>query len=93
MGPVGRHCIKVDLSSAGFDISTNLISLRKMFSLVQKAHYKSGNVHKLSAAIEVYVGLSSFESIGSEVQLKLTGMLLHPFPNVGGGTLNSFQTC
>ncbi|MCJ1251940.1 hypothetical protein MMC30_009178 [Trapelia coarctata] len=58
------------------------LNWRKMFSLVQKAHYKSGNVHKLSATIDVYVGLCSIKSIRSEVQLKLAGMLLHPFPNI-----------
>ena len=54
-----------------------------MFLLVQKAHYKSGNVHKLSAAIDAYVGLWSVESIRSEVQSKTAAMLLHPFPTVG----------
>jgi len=63
-----------------------------MFLLVQKAHYRSGNVHRLTTAVDVYVGLCSIESIKTEVQLKLAGMLLHPFPNVGDETLGFPQT-
>lgn len=63
-----------------------------MVLLVQKAHYKSGNVHKLSTAVDVYVGLCSTESIKTEVQYNLAGMLLHPFPNVGVETLDLPQT-
>ncbi|KAI9821625.1 MAG: hypothetical protein M1827_002206 [Pycnora praestabilis] len=55
---------------------------RNLFTLVQKAHYKSGNVVKLEAAIKVYTGLADIPSLHNDAVAKLTNMLLHPFPKV-----------
>ena len=52
---------------------------RSLYLLVQKAHYKTGNIRKLEAAIKVYGGLLQ---VYPEVLEKLTGMLLHPFPKI-----------
>jgi hypothetical protein len=54
----------------------------KMFALVQKAHYKSGNVTKLLAAVNVYGGLARIDGVRKDVLVKLASMLLHPYPNV-----------
>ncbi|KAJ6144506.1 hypothetical protein N7470_008401 [Penicillium chermesinum] len=55
---------------------------RKVFVLVQKSHFRSSNIARLEAAIQVYAALSKFESLRSDVLKKITGMLLHPFPRV-----------
>ncbi|KAF5865713.1 hypothetical protein ETB97_002687 [Aspergillus alliaceus] len=55
---------------------------RKLFVLVQKAHFKSSNIARLEAAIKVYAPLSRLESLRAEVLKKMTTMLLHPFPRV-----------
>ncbi|KAL1967896.1 hypothetical protein VTN77DRAFT_2313 [Rasamsonia byssochlamydoides] len=57
-------------------------SLRKLFVLVQKAHYKSSNIPRLEAAIRVYAALSRVASIRMDVLKKLTSMLLHPYPKI-----------
>ncbi|KAL4904876.1 hypothetical protein BDW74DRAFT_178448 [Aspergillus multicolor] len=65
-------------SAPGFQSPT----LRKLFVLVQKAHFKSSNLARLEAAIRVYAPLSRLEQVRPDVLKKLTGMLLHPFPRV-----------
>ncbi len=55
------------------------LSWRSLYLLVQKAHYKTGNVRKLEAAIKVYGGLLQ---VYPEALDKLTSMLLHPFPKI-----------
>lgn len=60
----------------------NLSSFRRLFVLVQKAHFKSSNISRLEAAIKAYSSLSRFEPLRGEVLKKLTSMLLHPFPRV-----------
>ncbi|KAE8358419.1 tubulin folding cofactor D C terminal-domain-containing protein [Aspergillus caelatus] len=57
-------------------------SYRKLFVLVQKAHFKSSNIARLEAAIKVYAPLSRLEPLRAEVLKKMTSMLLHPFPRV-----------
>jgi hypothetical protein len=47
--------------------------------LVQKAHYKTGNIRKLEAAVKLYGGLTE---VYPEPLTKLSSMLLHPFPRV-----------
>ena len=47
--------------------------------LVQKAHYKTGNVRKLEAAIRLYGSLSE---VYPPALQKLMTMVLHPFPKV-----------
>jgi tubulin-specific chaperone D len=46
---------------------------------VQKAHYKTGNIRKLEAAIKLYGGIVQ---VYPEALQKLTSMLLHPFPKM-----------
>jgi len=52
------------------------------FALVQKAHFKTRSIPKLQAAINVYAGLAHVPSIMDKVLLKLSSMLLHPYPKV-----------
>lgn len=59
---------------------------KRLFLLTQKAHFKSTNVPKLSAAVRVYSALVLAAESGAEfkkeVAAKLVGMLLHPFPGI-----------
>lgn len=52
---------------------------RSLYLLVQKAHYKTGNIRKLEAAVKIYGGLSE---VYPEALQKLATMLLHPFPKI-----------
>ncbi|KAH6673464.1 tubulin folding cofactor D C terminal-domain-containing protein [Halenospora varia] len=54
----------------------------RLFFLVQKAHFKTGNVRKLEGAVRVYAGFLEIPSINGEVEKKLRGMLRHNFPRV-----------
>jgi len=60
------------------------VTFKPLFVLTQKAHYRTGSVRKLEAAVKVYGGLLEVgsEEERREVARKLTSMLLHPFPNV-----------
>ncbi|RVD86655.1 uncharacterized protein DFL_004919 [Arthrobotrys flagrans] len=53
-----------------------------LFSLTQKAHFKSSNVAKLSGAVKIYNGLASIKSTRTSSVKKLVSMLLHPFPKI-----------
>ncbi|SLM39571.1 Tubulin-specific chaperone D, C-terminal [Lasallia pustulata] len=55
---------------------------RNLLALIQKSHFKSGNVHKLEAAVKVYTGLASVKVVQQDVLAKLCSMLLHPFPQI-----------
>ncbi|MCJ1435609.1 hypothetical protein MMC27_004983 [Xylographa pallens] len=66
-----------------------LLDWHKVFVLVQRCHFKSGNLHKVKAAIDVYVGLSRCLVIRKEVLLKLSNMLLHPSASVRNKTAES----
>lgn len=55
---------------------------RTLLSLVQKAHFKTSNIPKILAAVDIYSGLSEIEVIRDDVRTKLTNMLQHPFPRV-----------
>lgn len=57
----------------------NVNRLRSLYLLVQKAHYKTGNIRKLEAAVKMYGGLTD---VYPEALQKLTTMLLHPFPKI-----------
>lgn len=57
-------------------------SWRNLFVLVQKSHYKSGNIHKLEAAVKLYTGLAGASVVRDQVISKLCSMLLHSFPSV-----------
>ena len=50
-----------------------------LYLLIQKAHYKTGNVRRLEAAIKLYSGLVEVYPTALD---KLIGLLLHPFPKV-----------
>jgi tubulin-specific chaperone D len=54
-------------------------SWRDLYRLVQNAHYKTGNIRKLEAAVRVYGGLVE---VYPEALDKLTNMLLHPIPTL-----------
>ncbi|KAL4987726.1 tubulin folding cofactor D C terminal-domain-containing protein [Aspergillus falconensis] len=57
-------------------------TLRKLFVLVQKVHFKTSSIARLEAAIRAYAPLSRLDQVRADVLKKLTGMLLHPFPRV-----------
>ncbi|KAL4942544.1 hypothetical protein BDV06DRAFT_211749 [Aspergillus oleicola] len=56
--------------------------LKKLFILIQKAHFKTANVARLEAAIRAYAPLSRVEQVRPDVLKKLTGLLLHSYPRV-----------
>jgi hypothetical protein len=55
---------------------------RSLLSLIQKAHFKSGNVSKLETAVKVYGGMTELPSLQEEATKKLFSMLVHPFAKV-----------
>ncbi|GIJ86129.1 hypothetical protein Asppvi_005003 [Aspergillus pseudoviridinutans] len=57
-------------------------SFRKLFVLVQKAHFKTTNMARLEASIKVYASLCRLEHLRVDVLKKMVGMLLHPFPRI-----------
>ena len=61
---------------------TNTSRHRKIFTLAQKSHFKTSSIPKLLAAIEVYIGLGTTQSIRNDVLKKLTALLTHPYPRV-----------
>ncbi|KAL9046808.1 MAG: hypothetical protein Q9214_000450 [Letrouitia sp. 1 TL-2023] len=52
------------------------------FKFVAKTHYKSTNLRKLDAAVIVYAGLATVDSVRQDALGKLANMLLHPFPKI-----------
>lgn len=57
---------------------------RRVFILVQKSHFRSSNIARLEAAVQVYAALSRLEPLRNDVLKKLSSLLLHPFPRVRG---------
>ncbi len=55
---------------------------RSLFTEVRKAHFKSGNVQKIEAAVKIYAGMMTVPRVRVEVQEKLCSMLLHPYPKI-----------
>ena len=55
---------------------------RRLFTEVRKAHFKSGNVQKIEAAVKIYAGMMEVPRVRVEVQEKLCSMLLHPYPKI-----------
>lgn len=55
---------------------------RKVFVLVQKAHFRSSNLARLEAAVKVYAALAGLEPLRADALKKMTVLLLHPFPRV-----------
>jgi tubulin-specific chaperone D len=61
------------------------VNWKTLFVLVQKAHFKSNNIHKLHVALDVYRGLAGLPRLPfdqNEVLKKMASMLLHPFPKI-----------
>lgn len=60
--------------------------LKRLFIMVQKIQYKSGNPAKLTAAVRAYAGIilasDPTGELRKKVLAKLVGMLLHPFPKL-----------
>lgn len=59
-------------------VLTNSTSLGSLFILAQRAHYKTGNVRKLEAAVKIYGCLAVCQY--AKATDKLTSLLLHPIP-------------
>lgn len=57
-------------------------TFRKVFALVQKAHFRSSSIQRLESAVKVYAALSRLDSLRNDILKKMTGLLLHPFPRV-----------
>ena len=55
---------------------------KRLFIEVRKAHFKSGNVQKIEAAVRIYAGMMAVPRVKGEVQEKLCSMLLHPYPKI-----------
>ena len=55
---------------------------KRLFTEVRKAHFKSGNVQKIEAAVRIYAGMMAVPRVKGEVQEKLCSMLLHPYPKI-----------
>ncbi|KAJ5107034.1 hypothetical protein N7456_003709 [Penicillium angulare] len=55
---------------------------RRVFTLVQKAHFRSSNIARLEAAVKLYAVLLEIQPLREDILKKLTAMLLHPFPRV-----------
>ena len=78
-----RSSTKYYLSSSFISVDENfrltVLSWRNLYALIQNAHYQSGNVRKLEAAVKLYGGL--LDVFPDAVQ-KLSSMLLHKYPKV-----------
>jgi hypothetical protein len=61
------------------DVPSDIMDWSDLYLLVQRAHYKTGSVRKLEAAIKLYSGLAE---VYPKVLDKLVSLLLHPFPKV-----------
>ena len=59
-----------------------LNSWRALFVLVQKSHFKSGSMARLTGAVDVYLGLAKVGNLEREVLKKLVSLLMHPYPKV-----------
>ncbi|KAF2473938.1 uncharacterized protein BDR25DRAFT_282062, partial [Lindgomyces ingoldianus] len=57
-------------------------NFRTLLSLTQKAHFKSTHMHKLHLALDIYRGLGTIPATRKDTTLKVTSMLLHPFPKI-----------
>ncbi|KAJ5279427.1 hypothetical protein N7478_004799 [Penicillium angulare] len=55
---------------------------RNVFTLVQKAHFRSSNIARLEAAVKLYAVLLEIEPLREDILKKLTALLLHPYPRV-----------
>ncbi|KAL4975370.1 tubulin folding cofactor D C terminal-domain-containing protein [Aspergillus desertorum] len=82
--PDDRYAIPI-LETAAF-LLDSYVALRKLFILVQKAHFKTSSIARLEAAIRTYAPLSRLDQVRADVLKKLTGLLLHPFPRVRATT-------
>ncbi|KAH8705099.1 putative tubulin-specific chaperone D [Talaromyces proteolyticus] len=79
----------LDIYSAQAANPLNHTTLRKLFVLVQKAHFKSSNIPRLEAAVKVYSALSHVQALRKDVLKKLTSILLHPYPKIRAAVSDS----
>ncbi|QDS73191.1 hypothetical protein FKW77_002579 [Venturia effusa] len=63
-------------------LSTTQFRYLTLLSLIQKSHFKSTNIQKLHAVLNIYRSLAKIIPIRSEVIKKVTSMLVHPFPSI-----------
>ncbi|DAA79608.1 TPA_exp: putative Tubulin-specific chaperone D [Trichophyton benhamiae CBS 112371] len=57
-------------------------SMRKLFRLVQKFHFKSANIPRIESALKAYYCLFNYELLRKNIVSKMTKMLLHPYPKI-----------
>jgi tubulin-specific chaperone D len=62
----------------------------KLLRLVQKAHYRSNNVQKLTAAVSLYQGLQNMAEVRMGARTMLTRLMLHPQPKVRNAAADAF---
>lgn len=65
---------------------------KRLFTQVRKAHFKSGNVQQIEAAVKIYAGMMAVPRISIEVQAKLCSMLMHPYPKIRNATADALLT-
>lgn len=63
---------------------------KRLFTNVRNAHFKSGNVQKIEAAVKIYAGIMAVPGVKTEVQEKLCSMLLHPYPKIRNAAADAF---
>ncbi|KAH0174553.1 cell morphogenesis protein-like protein, partial [Aureobasidium melanogenum] len=81
------RCLKQDLNAisvSDVDVTSyRSFNWRVLLSLVQKAHFKSNNIPRILAAIEVYQTLAEKPTARAETLKKLVSMLrTNPYPTV-----------
>ncbi|QKX58538.1 uncharacterized protein TRUGW13939_05663 [Talaromyces rugulosus] len=82
----------LDTYVSGSGLELKKTSLRKLFILVQKAHFKSSNIPRMETAVKIYSALSRIPTLQVEVFKKMTSMLLHPYPKVRIAVSDSLYT-
>ncbi|KAH0139035.1 hypothetical protein KCU86_g17782, partial [Aureobasidium melanogenum] len=81
------RCLKQDLNAksvSDVDVTNHRpFNWRVLLSLVQKAHYKSNNIPRILAAVEVYQALAEKPTARADTLKKLVSMLrTNPYPKV-----------
>lgn len=72
---VFKHCMR-------WHAITDHSSFRSLLSYTQKSHFKSTHMQKLHFALDVYRGLGDIPATRADTLVKVSSMLLHPFPKV-----------
>ncbi|KAF2873394.1 tubulin folding cofactor D C terminal-domain-containing protein [Massariosphaeria phaeospora] len=63
-------------------LTSTSFNFRALLSYIQKAHFKSTHMQKLSFALDIYRGLGTIPATRADTISKVTSMLLHPFPKI-----------